>query len=238
MRGSANRPDPAKGVFTTMLVSEGVAENVGAHVVRLRRSVAELYGRGLPGNLEERIAAAAARHRFGRLRVLVGEEGRSVEIETAPLERDPEPKPAVLAPVRLPGGLGPHKWRDRRLLEELERSLGALPLIVDVDGEVLEAATANVLIVEGATVVTPPVDGRLLPGTMRERALAAARSLSLAAREEPITLERLKRADELLLTSAIRGVAPAALRGTRTREWEVGARLHHAVRAPVALEAR
>jgi para-aminobenzoate synthetase/4-amino-4-deoxychorismate lyase len=44
-----------------------------------------------------------------------------------------------------------------------------LPLIVDLDGQVLEAAAANVLIVHGATVVTPPLDERLLPGTVRAR---------------------------------------------------------------------
>jgi para-aminobenzoate synthetase / 4-amino-4-deoxychorismate lyase len=62
-------------------------------------------------------------------------------------------------------------------------------LIVDLDGQVLEAAAANVLIVEGATVVTPPLDGRLLPGAVRARVLAAAPSVGLGASEEPITLE-------------------------------------------------
>jgi para-aminobenzoate synthetase / 4-amino-4-deoxychorismate lyase len=233
-----DRPDPELGVFTTMLVSNGVAENVGAHLARLERSVRELYGRELPGDLEDRIVSAAAAHPLQRLRVLVGDRGLSVKVETAPLESDPELRPAVLAPVSLPGGLGPHKWRDRRLLDELESSLGALPLIVDVDGEVLEAGTANVFIVEGATVVTPPLDGRLLPGTVRERVLALAPSVGLRASEEPITLERLAAADEVLLSSAIRGVGDATLQGTRMRWSEIGGRLHAALRPPVFMEAR
>jgi para-aminobenzoate synthetase / 4-amino-4-deoxychorismate lyase len=234
----SERPDPGLGVFTTMLVRDGVAENVGAHLARLGRSVAELYGRMLPGDLEDRIAAAAAAHPLQRLRVLVGDRGMSVEVETAQLESDPDLRPAVLAPVRLPGGLGAHKWRDRRLLDDLERNLGALPLIVDVDGQVLEAATANVFIVEGATVVTPPLDGRLLPGTVRERVLAAAPSLGLKVSEEPITLERLVAADEVLLSSAIRGVGTAALQGTDLPWSEVGARLRHALWPPAPMEAR
>lgn len=221
-----------------MLVRNGFAENVGAHLARLQRSVRELYGRKLPDDLDERIAAASGAAPVQRLRVLVGEGGASVEVETTPLESDPELKPAVLAPVCLPGGLGPHKWRDRRLLDELERSLGALPLIVDRDGQVLEAATANVFIVEGATVVTPPLDGRLLPGTVRERVLAAAPPLGLTVSEEPITLERLVAADEVLLSSAISGLRPGALADARTPRFEVGARLRHALRPPVPLEAR
>jgi para-aminobenzoate synthetase / 4-amino-4-deoxychorismate lyase len=221
-----------------MLVREGVPENLGAHLARIGHSVKELYGRELPGDLEARIAAAAAARPLQKLRVLVGEGGRRVELETAPVESDPELQAPLLAPVSLPEGLGPHKWRDRRLLDELERKLGALPLIVDLEGEVLEAATANVFIVEGATVVTPPLDDRLLPGTVREQVLATAPSVGLRAREEQVTLERLAAADEVLLSSAIRGVGAARFPGHRMRWSEVGSRLHHALRPPVALEAR
>ena len=68
--------------------------------------------------------------------------------------------------VVLPGGLGEHKWRDRLLIAELERQTGAVPLLVDFDGEVLEAGQANLWIAEDDTLVTPPLNGRLLPGTM------------------------------------------------------------------------
>jgi len=238
LTGDADRPDPARGVFTTMLAREGVAEDVAAHLARLRGSVGELYRQELPADLEARIVAAAAAHPLQRLRVLVAGGGEAVEVETIPLERDPELEPAVLAPVYLPGGLGHHKWRDRRLVDHLGRSLGAQPLIVDLDGEVLEAATANVWIVEGATLTTPPLDGRLLPGTMRTRVLAAASTFGLEPREEPIVLERLTTADELVVSSAIRGVGPAALAGEPPPRFEIGARLHAAVREPALVEAR
>ena len=51
----------------------------------------------------------------------------------------------------------------------------------------LEAAYANVWIVEGEALITPPADGRILPGTTRAALLAA----DPAAREEPIDLGRL-----------------------------------------------
>jgi para-aminobenzoate synthetase / 4-amino-4-deoxychorismate lyase len=122
--------------------------------------------------------------------------------------------PVTLAPALLPGGLGAHKWRDRRLLEDLERRLGAVPLLVDLDGDVLEAAHANVWVREGSTLITPPLDGRLLPGTVRARLLADPPA-GHTAREEPVTVTRAAAADELLLSSSLRGLHPAALAGGR-----------------------
>jgi para-aminobenzoate synthetase / 4-amino-4-deoxychorismate lyase len=238
LTGAANRPDPVRGVFSTILARDGVAVDADAHVARLERSVRELYGQALPEDLDERIAAAAAGHACQRLRVLVAPGGgprAAVELDGRPLDGGPRPEPALLAPAYLPGGLGSHKWRDRRLLEELEHRAGALPLIVDLDDEVLEAATANVWIVEETTLVTPPLDGRLLPGTTRERVLAAAPSVGLEPREEPIVLERLAAADEVLLSSAIHGVRPAALAGAAP--FEAGARLRRALHEPPLVEA-
>ena len=140
----------------------------------------------------------------------------------------------TLAPAVLPGGLGAHKWRDRRLLAELEVRLGALPLLVDLDGDVLEAAMANVWIVEDGALVTAPLDGRLLPGIVRERLLASA----LDAREERIDLGRLAAADEIFLTSSVSGVTPARLEGRRRRGGETAARLQRLLRDQAVGSAR
>ncbi|HLM10317.1 MAG TPA: aminodeoxychorismate synthase component I [Thermoleophilaceae bacterium] len=205
--GGATRPDPELGVFSTMLVSAGEPVDLRAHLERLAESAAAVYGARLPHDVEERVRAAAASHAHARLRLLLEPSG-APRIEVTPLRAGCRRPPATLAPVLLPGGLGAHKWRDRRLLRELERRLGAMPLIVDQDGDVLEAATANVWIVEGDALVTPPLDGRLLPGTVRARLLALA-----AAREEHLELGRLAGADEIFLTSAISGMTPARLDG-------------------------
>ena len=117
--------------------------------------------------------------------------------------------------------------RDRRLIAEIERRTGAVPLLVDFDAEVLEAGHANVWIAEDGTLVTPPLDGRLLPGTIRARLLSRPPE-GLEVREEPLSLGRLARADELLLTSSVRGVHPAVLAGSRSR-FEIGARLRAAL---------
>jgi para-aminobenzoate synthetase/4-amino-4-deoxychorismate lyase len=115
-------------------------------------------------------------------------------------ERSPAAADLQLSPFAIAGGLGPHKWRDRDLLEALAaQAPSAVPLLIDTDGLVLEAAHANVWIVEGGALLTPPADGRILPGVTRAALLATERF----AREEPIELERLARADAVFVTSSI-----------------------------------
>jgi len=230
LRGGADRPDPAHGVFSTLLVVEGAAVEPDAHLARLRRSVREVYAQALPDDLALWMGTASAAWRLGRLRVLARPGPgavAAVQLESEAIA--PPRRPSTLAPVVLPGGLGEHKWRDRRLLAELGRRCGAVPLLVDADGEVLEAAHANLWIVEGTTLLTPPLDGRLLPGTARAQVLAVAPEAGFQACEEALTLERLAEADELLLTSSLRGVQPAALVGADPARFERGARLWEAM---------
>jgi para-aminobenzoate synthetase/4-amino-4-deoxychorismate lyase len=170
--------------------------------------------------------AVAGRPR-ARLRLLAAPaDGGVADVETAcePLAAPTGPEPVTLVPFALPGGLGAHKWRDRRLLAELERRGGGVPLIVDLDGEVLEAGHANLRVVEDATLVTAPLDGRLLAGVVRERLAAVAADAGFEAREEPLTLARLAAADEVLLTSSLCGVHPARCAGAGGR-FAAGARL-------------
>jgi aminodeoxychorismate synthase component I len=236
LAGGASRPDPDRGVFSTILVCDGAAVDLRLHLDRLGDSVRKLYGLALPRDLDQRVRTAAEAHRWGRLRILARPAAgvdAETDVEVHLIGGPPDARPMRLAPAALPGGLGAHKWRDRSLLDELEGRLVAVPLLVDLDGDVLEAAHANVWIVEGDALVTPPLDGRLLPGTVRARLLAEAPA-GLESREERMTLDRLAAADELLLTSSVRGVHPAALAGRAGSRFEVGARLREllAVEAP------
>jgi para-aminobenzoate synthetase/4-amino-4-deoxychorismate lyase len=223
LAGESDRPDPALGVFETILVRGGVPVDLRAHLARLERSVDALYGAALPEDLPSRVRAAAAGAPLQRLRIAF--DGDEAEVEAEPLAAEPEPDPVVLAPALLPGGLGAHKWRDRRLLDELSECVEAVPLIVDLDGDLLEAAYANIFIVEGTHLVTPPLDGRQLPGTVRARVLALH-----PAREERLTLDRIAGADELLLASSIRGIHPARLVDGPEPRFQLGARLRAALR--------
>ena len=206
-----DRPDPVMGVFDTMLVEHGRPVSLELHLQRLAESLNEVYGATLPPTLAAGVHMAAAEATSpdgrARLRIDVDADG-GVRITLSPTG-PPLLETAVLEPYALPGGLGAHKWRDRRLLDALSALRpGTVPLLVDTDGVVLEAATANVWIAEGDDLITPPADGRILPGTVRTALLAS----EPGAREEPIELERLASAESVFLTSSITVRRPARLR--------------------------
>jgi para-aminobenzoate synthetase/4-amino-4-deoxychorismate lyase len=105
------------------------------------------------------------------------------------------------------GGLGSHKWVDRKGINRpAPEEAGAL--IAD-EGEVLEAGWANVFAVRGGTLFTPPLDGRLLPGTTRAAVLKLATSEEIESLEQPLQPEDLLDAEETFLTGSIRGIEPA-----------------------------
>jgi para-aminobenzoate synthetase/4-amino-4-deoxychorismate lyase len=108
--------------------------------------------------------------------------------------------------------LGPHKWRDRRLLDA--RPAEPAPLLLDADHTVLEAAWGNFWLLEGDRLITPPADGRILPGVTRGLLLERAASLGLRGVEEPVSLARARAAEVTFATSAIRLAVPAALSGS------------------------
>jgi para-aminobenzoate synthetase/4-amino-4-deoxychorismate lyase len=75
-------------------------------------------------------------------------------------------------------------------------------------GWVLEPARANVFVVHDDAVLTPPTDGRILPGTARARVLEILRAAGVPVLQRRLTLEDLSRATEVFATNALRGVVP------------------------------
>jgi para-aminobenzoate synthetase/4-amino-4-deoxychorismate lyase len=233
------RPDPAAGVFETTLVVDGRALEVDAHLARLESSLDALYELPLPAQASELVADAAAGTGLGRLRLTaVPDAGTPVaSVRVAAVERElvfPDWDRAVeLAPVAVPGGIGAHKWADRRLLERAETEVGpAVPLVVDSDGALLEGSRGSLFLVRDGTVITPPTDGRLLPGITRAQAIAVARDLGFEVREQPVGADDLADADEAFLTGGVRGVEPVR-RCVSVSEWDSGE-----VTARVAAELR
>ena len=234
-------PDPAEGVFETTLVVDGAPLALEAHMARLEASLEDLYGQPAPEGARGLVADAAAGTRLGRLRLTVvpGVAGAAAEASVRVADVDesvvfPSWDRAVeLAPVTVPGGIGAHKWADRRLLEQAEAGAApGVPLIVDSDGAVLEGSRGSLFVVHAGALTTPPADGRLLPGITRAQAIAAAHGLGLELREDAIGLDRLAGADEVFLTGAVRGVEPVR-RCEGVAEWDSGA-----VTAQVGAELR
>jgi para-aminobenzoate synthetase / 4-amino-4-deoxychorismate lyase len=214
------RPDPTRGVFETLLVVNGRPVELDAHLDRLAASVRELFGAPTMARFvgaARALAETRARELpLGRLRLtLAPDRLGALDLSAVTAEVDDAtvfPAPALvpaLAPVTVAGGLGAHKWADRRLLDQAAELLdGALPLIVDADGSALEAERANIFLVRDGVLATPPSDGRILPGVTRARVIEIARDLELEVAERPIPLSELTTADELFLTGSVRGVEP------------------------------
>jgi para-aminobenzoate synthetase/4-amino-4-deoxychorismate lyase len=217
------KPDPAQGVFETTLVANGAAVEVDAHLARLAASLDELYGMALPARARSLIEEGAAGLALGRLRLTVvpGEDPtvRTAAVDTALVF----PKEATdLAPVTVPGGIGPHKWADRRLLDRAQAELEpATPLVLDSDGTPLEGSRSNLFVARGGSLATPPTDGRILPGVARARAIEVARTAGIEVSERALTLDELAAADEVFMTGGVRGVEPIR-RCAGVGEWDSG----------------
>jgi para-aminobenzoate synthetase/4-amino-4-deoxychorismate lyase len=183
------RPDPAAGIFETLLVQGRSVVRYNAHRERMNASAQALYGVAPPAA----VTPPQVRPGNGALR-LTFVPGAGLSVHERALSADPVVR--GFAPFELPGGLGPHKWVDRRLLDALTQAAdGELVLLIDSDGAVLEASWASVLIEERGRLIAPLTAGRALPGIGRSR---------LSYDEEPVDLDRLLASDAVVLTSALR----------------------------------
>lgn len=209
-------PDRAIGVFETLLIVDGAPVELQAHMRRVSASVRDLFDVELPADTHDLVRESAAPLALGRVRLTVA-PGRAgaLEAEAAAASVDPEDvfpsweRAIVLRPFLMRGGLGAHKWADRAGLGWTSGESGrCLPLVLDAGGELLEASRANVFAVEGEALITPPADGRILPGVARARAIETARALGIELREEALTIDRLVAAGEAFLTGSVRGVEP------------------------------
>jgi len=219
------QPDPARGLFETLLVVNGEPVEVKAHLRRLAGSSRTLYGETLPPEAADRLRRVSAGLALGRVRLTVAPAAQRLICEARAERIDPRlhlppwEEGADLRGHRLPGGLGEHKWADRSRLSDA----GEQPLLFDSEDKVLEAGWANVFSVRNGTLFTPPLDGRILPGITRASVIEIAGEEGIGIEERPVEREELLGADEAFLTSSIRGIQPVrSLDGTRGRRGEVG----------------
>ena len=220
-----SRPNPDAGVFETMYVEHGRAAHLDAHLARLASSLNDVYGVVAPAGLVARVESSAAAltgpHRL-RVSVVPSQQGES--IAATPITEPP--KPWELVPVVVPGGLGGHKWGDRRVLDEVEPERGAWTatrdaLLVDTDGSVLETGRGSLFVVDDHAVHTPLADGRILPGVTRRRVLDLLARAGVPAYERRIDLDDLRTAREVFVTNAVRGAVPVE-RCAGVGAWRLG----------------
>jgi para-aminobenzoate synthetase / 4-amino-4-deoxychorismate lyase len=213
----ASRPDgllprPAAGIFTSLVVRDGAGYRLGDHLDRLAASAVRLYGKDLPASLADSLAECLATRPTGRLRITVRPLGGPLDATVEVVPVGAPTAAADLASVVVPGGIGAHKWSDRRLLTRLLSAAGAADgtqlLIEDTGGEVLETDRASVFAVLNGAVCTPPADGRMLPGVTRTAVLRLAATAGLSTKTTALTRGDLTCASEAFVTNSVRGIQP------------------------------
>jgi branched-subunit amino acid aminotransferase/4-amino-4-deoxychorismate lyase len=208
------------GVFETIRVVEGVPRELEAHLTRCLGACAALGLETTCAELEAVVAdtirqSAAMPEAVLRVVVASVEVGRSrghVVASLAPLpasmavrRRGLEVRTLAAActpwsALKVTSALG-HRWAQRRTHPQE-------PLYVDEASHVLEGASWNVFARFDSTLVTPPCDGRILPGTSRARLLRCAEALGCTPLERPLGLGELARAKGVFATSALLPIAP------------------------------
>jgi len=241
------------GLFEVLRTRAGEQVELAAHLDRLYSGAAELALHAPPrADLERWVRATLDGAADQRIRIVLTRgpgalatrfaalgPGRTIVI-TEPLP--PQPREIALAIVDWPIARRATPARkalsflDHLIARELAAAAGADEAIrLDADGHVAECATANLFAVIGGTVVTPPTTG-ILPGITRARVLAACAQAGILSAERTIRVPELQAADEIFVTSALRGVVPVTrLDGESRPAGSVTARLatayFHAMRS-------
>jgi branched-chain amino acid aminotransferase len=146
---------------------------------------------------------------------------RSIVVIAAPAERPPPDawerglRLAVVERRRTPSeALDPGAKTGNYLnsvlaLAEAKRQGADDAVMLNEHGDVAEATTSNVYAVVGGGVTTPPMSAGILRGTTRTRILGLCARAGIPAAERPLRRADLRVADEVFLSSSVRGVVAA-----------------------------
>lgn len=94
------------------------------------------------------------------------------------------------------------------LLRQQAVEKGCAEAILVKDGYVTEGAASNIFAVIDGILITPPKDHAILPGITRDVILELAEQNNIPYSEDIISLEALKTASEIWLTSSTREIIP------------------------------
>ena len=226
--GSRAACRPAAGVFETMLVLDGRPVALESHLGRLAASVSSPLRmtalapprcRSGRGGHSAALALASAGPRAPRCRRTsfsfeVSHHGRPGGFHRA------RPAGVALVPAVFAGGLGRHKWHDRRALVERRRALCARPPYEQLCSWMRTARSLR----RSRRTSSPSLEassgrrrstGASSPAPRREAVISARWRAGLEVSEEPIDVVRLgRRPRRSFVTSSIRGLcAVSELRG-------------------------
>ena len=139
-------------------------------------------------------------------------------------------------PKSLPGAVK-HGCRAAWILAAKSAEVDEM-LLVDSNGDILEASRSNVFAVRDGALITPPLDGRQLVGVTRAALLEAAEDAQIPVLED--ALSSTAKYDEIYLASTLKQLAPVIEIDGRSAPGAgpVGHRLHRAFNALVRRETQ
>jgi len=89
------------------------------------------------------------------------------------------------------------------------REAGAYDAVMlNAKGYVTESTSANIWMVLGESIITPPLEAGLLGGITREKVMELGKAQGLDIKEQNFTVDTLKSANEVFITSSTREVLP------------------------------
>lgn len=185
------------------------------HLRRLRNS-AEYFGFAFDEHrLRSTLSRACAALDEGphRMRLSLAQDG-SIDLQSAPLQSLAMPVHIQLAPQRTQGAdiFLRHKTTMRALYDAAWRTAeqqGAFDqLFFNEQGHLTEGGRSSVFVRLKGWWYTPPLSDGLLPGVMRSVLLDDP---AWNVEERSLTLTDLRRAEEIVVCSALRGVLPAVI---------------------------
>jgi para-aminobenzoate synthetase/4-amino-4-deoxychorismate lyase len=145
-----------------------------------------------------------------RLRACRTQSGQlRVNLRLAPTLR---PLPPACQPglrirvARVDGGVGEHKTPNPELDALAARIGRGHILLVDQDEHCLQTTMGNLLVFRGRTLVTPPLDGRVMPGTTRRTVLELARTNGFDVQVREVELAELAEADGAAVSGSLAGL--------------------------------
>lgn len=223
-------------LFETLLAIDGRPKFVAAHARRWEESCARL-GWAFPKidleaiatELLQRNGLAQGRARVrmtmtagaGPLSDLARTEDALVWIAATPADDPPESLEVLVSPWKRNAesalaGLKSASYAENLVALDHARKAGfGETLFFNTDGRLCEAATSNVFLVSGKRVLTPALDCGCLPGVMRSVVIDLVKKRGLACEGVPLEQADLENADEVFLTSAVRGPVPVSRLGQR-----------------------
>jgi len=222
------------GLFTTLLLREGVPLFLSQHMERLGRDCGRL---GIPTVesilLHHELKAVIGHERQGVIKIQItrglGGRGyrppetvlptRVVTLHTVPVFPDHYPNEGIevrYCQIRL--GINPalagikHMNRLEQVLARSEWSdiQIAEGLMLDHEGHLVEGTMSNVFLVKDGQLRTPLLDRCGVGGVMRSVLIGAAKTLGIPLLECRLTPEDLNLADEAFITNSVIGLWPVS----------------------------